>query len=379
MPTILLRFVTFVALACATGAGAQELEIVHINVGQGDATLILGPRPSTGDRVAVLFDAGNISNPDGGERVAAVLAQRNIRTIDYVIVSHYDTDHTGGIVAGGNHGRSFLLGPNNVPGAAGDDDGDGLANWLGDRPFFSPDPQELGRGDDVVVRRFVDRGDEAPPSPQSYQKYLGMARAASQRISLTDLASVNGFEIDLGGGARLVALAANGFVRDRPARVPDVGTENERSLSFLLTHGRFQYLISGDLIGRTAGQEDARVEAAVADYLRSNNISVDVLHANHHGADNASATEFLDVVRPEVVIISAGNGNSHGHPRAAALERIAAAGAVRIIQTEWGSTEGILTSAVRQRQAIYQGDITIRATPTSYVISASTTFPVDQP
>lgn len=378
MVTILLRFLALVAITSAAGAAAQDLEIVHINVGQGDATLILGPQPPTGNRVAILFDAGNISNPGGGVRVAAVLAQRNIRALDYVIVSHYDTDHTSGIVAEGNHGHSFLLGPNNVPGAVGDDDGDGTANWLGDQPFVSPDPQELGRGDDVVIRRCVDPGDESPPTPQSYQKYLGMARAVPQRVSLTDLASVNGFEIDLGGGARFVALAANGFVRGRPTRVPNVGTENERSLSLLLTHGRFQYLISGDLIGRTAGQEDARVDAAVADYLRANSISVDVLHANHHGADNASATEFLEVVRPEVVIISAGNGNSHGHPRAAALERLAAAGALRIIQTEWGSTDETLTPAVRQRQAIYQSDIVIRATPTNYSISTSAIFSTDQ-
>lgn len=68
------------------GATAQEIEIVHINVGQGDATLILGPQPSSGNRVPILFDAGNIRDPDGGERVAAALANRNIRVLDYTAI-----------------------------------------------------------------------------------------------------------------------------------------------------------------------------------------------------------------------------------------------------------------------------------------------------
>ena len=106
---------------------------------------------------------------------------------------------------------------------------------------------------------------------------------------------------------------------------------------------------------------------------------MDVLHANHHGADNGSATEFLNIVRPEIVIVAAGNDNSHGHPRLPALQRMANAGVQRIIQTEWGSTQGVPPSAVRQRQAIYQDDIVIRATQTGYTVSTSRTYPADRP
>lgn len=367
-----------VAVVAAPAANAQEVEIVHLNVGQGDATLIRGPVSSTGERVTILFDAGNLRGPDGGTRIATALETRGIRTIDHVIVSHYDADHIGGIVAGGNHGTSFLLGPDGQPGSAGDDDGDGVADWLGSAPFFDPDPQELGTGDDVRVRRFVDRGDEAPPSSDAYRKYLGMAGAVSARISLRTLADVEGFEIDLGAGARFIALAANGFVRGRPTQVPQVNTENERSLSFLLRHGTFDYLISGDLIGRTAGAENARVEAAIGEYLLTNGIAVDVLHANHHGADNASDIDFLNAARPEIVIISAGNRNTHEHPSHEALRRLAEAGVYRIVQTEWGSTLGVTEITVRDRQAIYQDDVIITATPVSYTLSTSRSFATDE-
>lgn len=365
------------ALVAIPAATAQEVEIAHLRVGQGDATLIRGPVSSAGERVTILFDAGNLRGPDGGALITAALASRGIRTIDHVIVSHYDADHIGGIIAGGNHGTSFLLGPDGQPGLAGDDDGDGAADWLGNEPFFTPDSQELGTGDDVRVLSFVDRGDSAPPSSDAFRKYRGMAGAVPARTSLRTLADVEGFEIDLGGGARLIALAANGFVRGRQTQVPQVNTENEKSLSFLLTLGTFDYLISGDLIGRAAGAENARVEAAVGEYLVANNIAIDVLHANHHGADNGSEIEFLNAVRPEIVILSAGNRNTHGHPSQDALRRMAAAGVYRIVQTEWGSTPGAIDTGVRDRQAIYQDDVIITATPVSYTLSTSRGFATD--
>lgn len=375
-----LRLTTSIvcALVPISAAWAQEIEIAHLRVGQGDATLIRGPVASTGERVTVLFDAGNLRGPDGGAIIGAALASRGIQTIDFVIVSHYDADHIGGIIAGGVHGTSFMLGPDGQPGRPGDDDGDNVADWLGDQPFFTPDPKELGTGDDVRVRRFVDRGDDGPPSSDAYRKYRGMAGAAPVRTSLRTLADVESFDIDLGGGARLTALSANGFVRGRQTRVSRVTTENEKSLSFLLRFGTFDYLISGDLIGREAGAEDARVEAAVGEYLLANNISIDVLHANHHGADNASDSEFLTAVRPEIVVISAGNRNTHEHPSIDALRRLAAAGVYRIVQTEWGSTTGPIDVSIRDRLAIYQEDVIITATPVSYTLSTSRDFATDE-
>ncbi|MBW3599174.1 MAG: hypothetical protein KY475_18125 [Planctomycetes bacterium] len=132
-------------LPCAWSC-AEELKIIHIRVGQGDATLILGPADASGDRVRVLIDAGNIATGgyDGGKIVGAVLHKNGVTELAYFIATHYDADHVGGAVAGEDHmhGRSFILGPNNVPGDAGDDDDDGRTNWL-DSPLtmIEPDPE----------------------------------------------------------------------------------------------------------------------------------------------------------------------------------------------------------------------------------------------
>lgn len=373
--------------ALAPTVHADTLKAIHINVGQGDATLILGPADSSGDRVAVLMDAGDITfqgDPDGGVLVRSVLEREGISHIDFFIASHYDADHIGGVIAGlpHVHGSSFILGADGVPGGPGDDDGDGVADWI-DSSMQQPDPEEIGTGDDITVGTFVDRGDSGHPNTATYDKYFGMASALGTRRSITSQSDVDTFEIDLGGGAVMVLLSGNGLVRDRSSAVDDVNTENERSLCFLLRFGGFDYLLGGDTIGRNSGNEDARVEGEIGEFIQANGISIDVLHVNHHGADNASDSDFLTAIQPEVAIISAGNENEHHHPTLNALERLAAANVNFIVQTNWGTTRDmrpLLTTIppeVRLRQAIYQSDIVLLTDGSSFEISTVRRFLTD--
>ena len=83
-----------------SSSSSSELLILHLNVGQGDATLILDPQEN-GHRTSVLMDAGDIPNsgdPDGGAIVLDILQQYNITELDYFIASHYDADHIGGLI-----------------------------------------------------------------------------------------------------------------------------------------------------------------------------------------------------------------------------------------------------------------------------------------
>jgi beta-lactamase superfamily II metal-dependent hydrolase len=205
-----------------------------------------------------------------------------------------------------------------------------------------------------------------------------MANAVGNRTSINNQTDVDNFQIDLGGGATLTCLAANGFVRNRGTRVANVNTENERSLSFLLSFGGFDYLISGDMIGREAGSENAHVEEAVGQYLQNNGVAVDVYHVDHHGADNGSESNFLAAIQPDIAIISVGNGNPHGHPNKNALQRLVDANVYRIIQTSWGATEDRIPDSVREHQAIFQNDIVIATDGNTYEISSARTFDVDE-
>lgn len=363
-------------LAPAGLSFAQDLEIVNIRVGQGDATLIKGPVDVAGDQFAILVDAGNIKGRDGGNILRAVLSKRGVEALDLLISTHYDADHIGGIIAGGPHASSFLLGFNDTPGAVGDDDGDGDDGWVGEE-FFAPDPEELGTDDDLPVEFFVDRGDERHPFTQAFNKYKAMAEAKDNRRSITTQQEVQDFIVDIGDGATLTMLAANGFVRDRASPVANVNTENERSLSMLIEYGEFHYLISGDLSGRTFGSENAMVERAVGEYIESQDILVDVLHVNHHGANNSSEMSFLEAIQPTIAVISAGNLNPFAHPRNEVLNRLEEAGVYRIIQTSWGTTSSIIPDDVRGIHAIYQNDVVVHSDGETYTVSTSRKFESD--
>ena len=71
----------------------QKLRIFFIDVGQGDSTLIITP-----DKKTVLIDGGGSDSFDVGEKVLLpYLLDRRILKVDYVLISHFDTDHCGGI------------------------------------------------------------------------------------------------------------------------------------------------------------------------------------------------------------------------------------------------------------------------------------------
>lgn len=66
----------------------EELQIHYIDVGQGDATLIVS------DGHAMLIDAGE---NDKGSKVWSYLKNQGINELDYVIGTHPDSDHIGGM------------------------------------------------------------------------------------------------------------------------------------------------------------------------------------------------------------------------------------------------------------------------------------------
>ncbi|WP_027090548.1 DNA internalization-related competence protein ComEC/Rec2 [Thomasclavelia saccharogumia] len=52
------------------------------------------------------------------------------------------------------------------------------------------------------------------------------------------------------------------------------------------------------------------------------NLKVDVLKVSHHGSTTGTCSEFLEVVRPKIALISCGKDNRYGHPSDAVLRRL---------------------------------------------------------
>ena len=71
----------------------QYLEFDFIDVGQGDCSLIITPKHKT-----ILIDGGNNIDYDNGQKtILPILINKHIKQIDYLIISHFDSDHVGGL------------------------------------------------------------------------------------------------------------------------------------------------------------------------------------------------------------------------------------------------------------------------------------------
>lgn len=85
---------------------------------------------------------------------------------------------------------------------------------------------------------------------------------------------------------------------------------NEASIILRMIFGNKTYLFTGD------------TTEEVEETILNSNIDVDVLKVAHHGSKYSSSEEFLNIATPEYAIISAGEGNSYGHPEPETLTRL---------------------------------------------------------
>ena len=62
-----------------------------------------------------------------------------------------------------------------------------------------------------------------------------------------------------------------------------------------------------------------------------------VLKVGHHGSNTSSTQEFLNQVKPEIAIISVGQGNKYGHPKEETIDKLEKLG-VTIYRTDESGT-----------------------------------------
>lgn len=87
---------------------------------------------------------------------------------------------------------------------------------------------------------------------------------------------------------------------------------NNYSITVKLDYGENSFLFMGD------AENMVEKEIIEMGYL----IQADVIKLGHHGSRHSSSEAFLDKVDPEYAVISAGKGNSYGHPHPETLDRL---------------------------------------------------------
>ncbi|MFC1577638.1 lamin tail domain-containing protein [Thermodesulfobacteriota bacterium] len=248
--------VTILLLFTFQTANAQNLKIYHIDVEQADATLIISPSGKT-----LLIDSGKNGH---GSRIKAVMQDVGVSRIDYFVCTHYHEDHYGGI--------------------------DDLAN-----------------DSEITIGEVYDRGDKdfIPASKRNGKTYKDYQSAVGNRAEQLK----RGETIPLDDAMSITCIAHGGVVLHE-LDPPETGDdENTMSVALFIQYGDFRYFIGGDI------EQTTENKIAERDLV----LDVDVYQADHHGSDTSSAIEFMEDLKPAVIIISNGNNGTYKHPRQSTL------------------------------------------------------------
>lgn len=114
-----------------------------------------------------------------------------------------------------------------------------------------------------------------------------------------------------------------------PLDVPP-SDSNNYSIVFKLKNDRISFLFTGDMeepLENALVHKYCSASSTVCPTLQSN-----VLKIGHHGSDTASGEDFLNLVHPQMAIVSVGK-NSFGHPSLRVLKKLERTGA-EILRTD---------------------------------------------
>ncbi len=211
---------------CAQSLFAQTLRIYHIDVEQGDSTLIVTPSGKT-----LLVDSGKNGH---GARIQAVMQTASVTQIDAFVATHYHEDHYGGI--------------------------DDLVD------AGVPVLESYDRGD----KTFLPTSKKNEPTFQSYQRTVG-----EDAIHLT-----RGMSINLDPEITITCISSGGVVIGEANPTPG-HEENDMSLSLLISYRGFKLFVGGDVEQPTEAKIAARDLVMSVDLYQANH------HGSHSSSSLA--------------------------------------------------------------------------------------------
>ena len=249
----------------------RDLRVTCIDVRQGTAVLLEFPGGAT-----MLVDGGGYADNsvfDMGARVVApLLWRRKILTVDTLVLSHPNSDHLNGLL--------FIAENFNVG-----------EIWTNAEP-----------ADTAGYRRLTEIAREKQiPWPD----YGDLPRAVNI------------------GGARVSRLYPPDDFLSRGPGAP-ARNVNDNSLVLRVVQDGVAFLFTGDIMRRA---ENELVRQA------GSRLASSVLLVPHHGSNSSSTAGFLRRVKPDIAVISVGQGNWYGFPHKAVLARLRAIGS-RIYRTD---------------------------------------------
>ncbi len=264
---LLLAFATLTAAPAAAPQSTADkpLAIYFIDVEGGQATLFVTPAGES-----MLIDTGFPGNQDRDiNRLLATMKQAGVSRLDYLLITHYHTDHVGNAAA--------------------------LAAKL-------------------PIGTFVDHGETVEADGRQQYETYAVARKSGKHLQVkpgdkVPIAGIDVTVVSAGGqhlsGALAGAGAANPLCAGFKPKEPDPG-ENAQSVGTVIAFGRFRMIDLGDL---TWNKEQ--------ELVCPNNLigPVDLYLTTHHGVAQSNAPVIVQAIKPRVAVMNNG-AKKGGSPEA---------------------------------------------------------------
>jgi len=234
------------------GMSSNYLDVIYLDVGQGDAILIQLP-----NRKSILIDGGQkFGNRDYGELVVKpVMNQVGIDRVNWLVMSHPHSDHIGGLIS---VAESFPVDTT-------------FDTYLDYDSWVYKELKIKLKDRDTFIQH---------PSP-------GDVYQLDQNLFLEFFAPDSNF-------------------------VKDNHNVNNSSIVMKLVFGTTSFLFTGDI--------ELEGEYNLLQY--KNALKSDVLKVGHHGSKTSSSELFIQMVKPDLAVVSVGYKNKFRHPSIEVIKRI---------------------------------------------------------
>lgn len=254
------------------------VQLYSIYVGQGDSSFIILP-----NKISILVDTGL---EDYAEKfcneLGFLMKSNGIQQIDYLFLTHPDSDHIGGAL-------------------------------------------EVFENFEVenIYRPIINIPSEAKENGYKVSEdglYVKVIEEAEKEGKVSYILPQ---EIEVGESVIKIYSPLSSYYSE----------DNNYSPVMTVSGENFSFMFTGDL--------EAVGENEFLEQYKDERFDVDVLKVAHHGSKNSTSEEFLELIKPEIALISAGVDNVYNFPNDQLSSRLQESGVKKIYSTSELGTIGI--------------------------------------